>query len=84
MVATKQLPTRSAVPEELTWDLTPIYADQAAYEADIAQVKAAIPTVTALKETFYKLGRHGAGWHPGCFSAVSSVRESGGIRKSEK
>ena len=52
MVATKQLPTRSAVPEELTWDLTPIYADQAAYEADIAQVKAAIPTVTALKETF--------------------------------
>lgn len=52
MVATKQLPTRSAVPEELTWDLTPIYADQAAYEADVAQVKAAIPTVSALKEDF--------------------------------
>jgi len=52
MVATKHLPTRSAVPVALTWDLTKIYADQAAYTADVAQVKAAIGPVTELKAHF--------------------------------
>lgn len=52
MVTTKQVPTRSAVPEALTWDLTPIYADQTAYLADVDQIKATLPTVTALKEQF--------------------------------
>ncbi|MFC6180077.1 oligoendopeptidase F [Lactiplantibacillus daowaiensis] len=52
MVATKKLPTRSAVPEALTWDLTTIYADQAAYTADVDQVKAALATVTELKAQF--------------------------------
>ncbi|WP_048000049.1 oligoendopeptidase F [Lactiplantibacillus herbarum] len=52
MVTTKELPTRSAVPEALTWDLTPIYADQTTYLADVDQVKAALSTVAALKEDF--------------------------------
>ncbi|AVK63286.1 oligoendopeptidase F [Lactobacillus sp. CBA3606] len=52
MVATKHLPTRSAVPTQLTWDLTPIYADQAAYDADVKQIQAALPTVSALAEHF--------------------------------
>ena len=52
MVATKQLPTRAAVPEPLTWDLTKIYADQTAYREDVEQVKAALPAVTVLKAHF--------------------------------
>jgi len=52
MVATKHLPTRSAVPEALTWDLTKIYADQVAYEADVAQVKADLTTMADLKANF--------------------------------
>ncbi|AVK60679.1 oligoendopeptidase F [Lactobacillus sp. CBA3605] len=52
MVATKHLPTRSAVPTQLTWDLTPIYADQAAYDADVKQIQVALPTVSALAEHF--------------------------------
>lgn len=52
MVATKQLPTRAAVPEALTWDLTLIYATQADYDADVTKIKAEIPTVTALKDHF--------------------------------
>ncbi|VDG20793.1 oligoendopeptidase F [Lactobacillus sp.] [Lactiplantibacillus mudanjiangensis] len=52
MVATKKLPTRSEVPEALTWDLTLIFADQAAYDQAVIQVKADIQTVTELAASF--------------------------------
>ena len=52
MGTTKQLPTRAAVPVSLTWDLTPIYATTAAYEADVTKIKETLTTVTALKTNF--------------------------------
>lgn len=52
MVATKQIPTRAAVPEALTWDLTTIYADQVAYEADVTKVKTELTNIAALKAHF--------------------------------
>ncbi|RRK11547.1 oligoendopeptidase F [Lactiplantibacillus garii] len=58
MVATKQLPTRAAVPEALTWDLTKIYADQAAYVADVDRIKTDLPTVAALKHDFTTSADH--------------------------
>ncbi|MCT4488187.1 oligoendopeptidase F [Levilactobacillus parabrevis] len=36
----KQIPERAAVPEALTWDLTPIYADDAAFKQAVAAIKA--------------------------------------------
>lgn len=35
----KQIPERAAVPEALTWDLTPIYADDAAFKQAVDAVK---------------------------------------------
>ncbi|WP_211088990.1 oligoendopeptidase F [Levilactobacillus tujiorum] len=35
----KQIPERTAVPEALTWDLTPIYPDDAAFKQAVAAVK---------------------------------------------
>ena len=52
MGAPQQLPTREQVPTALTWDLTPIYADQAAFDADLAQVKADLTKLPALAEAF--------------------------------
>jgi len=52
MGATKELPTRAAVPTQLTWDLTPIYATTAAYEADVTQVKQELTTMALLKAHF--------------------------------
>ena len=46
------LPLRSELPKELTWDLTLIFKDQAAFEAALAEVKA---KVTEFKETFQGL-----------------------------
>lgn len=39
MAEVKQLPKRDEVPVELTWDLTKIYAEDADFEADFAEVK---------------------------------------------
>lgn len=36
----KQIPERAAVPEALTWDLTPIYADDVAFKQAVAAIKA--------------------------------------------
>ena len=52
MGATKQLPTRAAVPVSLTWDLTTIYPTAAAYEADVTKIKADLTMVQALKTNF--------------------------------
>ncbi|MDQ2808642.1 MAG: oligoendopeptidase F [Chloroflexota bacterium] len=36
---TATLPTRSEIPAELTWDLTPVYADNSRWEADFAAIE---------------------------------------------
>lgn len=36
----KQLPARESIPEEKTWDLTKIYADDAAFEAAYQEITA--------------------------------------------
>ena len=46
------LPLRSELPKELTWDLTLLFKDQAAFEAALTEVKA---KVTEFKETFQGL-----------------------------
>ena len=38
---TAGVPPRSAVPEELTWDLAPLYATPEAWEADFARLRRA-------------------------------------------
>ena len=43
------VPTRREVPVELTWDLTPLYAAPAAWEADFARLDAAAAPVLALQ-----------------------------------
>ncbi|CAJ1227269.1 oligoendopeptidase F [Levilactobacillus zymae] len=45
----RQIPERSAVPEALTWDLTPIYADDTAFTQAIAKIKQQAQTVAQLK-----------------------------------
>ena len=45
----RQIPERSAVPEALTWDLTPIYADDTAFTQAIAEIKQQAQTVAQLK-----------------------------------
>lgn len=41
---TRELPLRSALPLELTWQLELLYADQAAYETDLAEFKEKVTT----------------------------------------
>lgn len=38
-MATKQLPTRESLPVEMTWDLTPIFADDQAFDTAFAALK---------------------------------------------
>src|SRR5947208_9784308 len=45
------IPTREQVPVEETWDLTPLYADEAAWEADFARVEGARDAVVARRGT---------------------------------
>lgn len=53
----KQIPQRTEVPTELTWDLTTIYPDDAAFKADIQTIKQQSERVAALKG---QLGQSGA------------------------
>jgi oligoendopeptidase F len=43
------VPVRSQVPEELTWDLSPLYASAEAWEADFAQLDAVAAPVLAMQ-----------------------------------
>lgn len=43
------VPVRSQVPEELTWDLSPLYATAEAWEADFARLDAAAAPVLAMQ-----------------------------------
>ncbi|QMU07394.1 oligoendopeptidase F [Levilactobacillus suantsaii] len=45
----RQIPERSAVPTALTWDLTTIYADDAAFTQALAKIKQQAQTVAKLK-----------------------------------
>lgn len=45
----KQIPKRSEVPESLTWDLTTIFPDEAAFKAAIAAIKTQTTVVAGLK-----------------------------------
>lgn len=50
----KQLPLREAVPVALTWDLTTIFATEAAFEASFKEVQASLPTLLAFKGTLHE------------------------------
>ena len=43
------VPVRSAVPAELTWDLTPLYASSEAWEADFARLDEVAAPVRAMQ-----------------------------------
>ncbi len=48
-MAENKLAQRSELPEELTWDLTPVYADAAAWEKDFAALDEKIAGATAFR-----------------------------------
>ncbi|WP_282462556.1 oligoendopeptidase F [Enterococcus montenegrensis] len=51
MMATKQLPTRESLPTELTWDLTPIFADDQAFDTAFADLKEELKQADKYKGT---------------------------------
>lgn len=51
-MSTQQLPTRDAVPEKLTWDLTTIFKNDAAFEVAFKKVKTQLPTLKPLDRPF--------------------------------
>ncbi|WP_143463982.1 oligoendopeptidase F [Levilactobacillus enshiensis] len=53
----KQIPARSAVPTELTWDLTPIFPDDTAFKAAISDIQQAAKQAAKLKGQLAKSGQ---------------------------
>ncbi len=51
-MSTQQLPIRDAVPEKLTWDLTTIFKNDAAFEVAFKKVKTQLPTLKTLDRPF--------------------------------
>lgn len=49
MTVTQTVPRRSELPAEYTWDLTLIYPDEHAWEADVARLESMLPAVAALQ-----------------------------------
>jgi oligoendopeptidase F len=49
MTEAQQVPRREEIPVEHTWDLTTVYTNDAAWEADIAQLEARLPAASALQ-----------------------------------
>jgi oligoendopeptidase F len=49
MSDTQRVPRRDEIPAEYTWDLTTVYASDAAWEAEIAQFEADLPQIIALQ-----------------------------------
>jgi oligoendopeptidase F len=45
----QKVPRRDEIPAEYTWDLTTVYADDAAWEQDIAALEAQLPEIAALQ-----------------------------------
>src|SRR5437016_8780331 len=58
VTVTGELPARSAVHREDTWDLSTIYADTAAWEADFNKVGEALPKIAAFKGTLHTSAKH--------------------------
>ena len=54
MTATKTLPKRSQVPVEMTWDLTHIYPDANAWEAEFSALESQLPAFAAFQGTLDK------------------------------
>lgn len=54
MSETKQLPNREALPEALTWDLTTIFPDDAAFDQAFEDVKAAVKEVAGYQGTLHE------------------------------
>ncbi|MFO7166880.1 MAG: oligoendopeptidase F [Chloroflexota bacterium] len=48
MAEAQKVPRRSEIPVEYTWDLTTVYADDSAWEQDIAALEQLLPEATAL------------------------------------
>lgn len=48
---TRQVPQRSEVPEEHTWDLSKLYADDKAWEAGLKELEEAVPKSAAFQGT---------------------------------
>lgn len=53
-MATKQLPTRESLPVEMTWDLTPIFADDQAFDTAFAALKEELKQADHYKGTLQK------------------------------
>ena len=51
MLETQKIPRREEIPVEYTWDLTTIYADDAAWEQDTIWLEQMLPEVGALEGT---------------------------------
>ena len=49
VTVTQTVPRRSELPAEYTWDLTLIYPDEHAWEADVARLESMLPAVAALQ-----------------------------------
>lgn len=54
MSETKQLPNREALPEALTWDLTTIFPDDAAFDQAFEDVKVAVKEVAGYQGTLHE------------------------------
>jgi oligoendopeptidase F len=52
-----ELPTRSQVQEPMTWDLSPVYSNESAWEADFAKAAAAVKNLPAFKGKLKRSGK---------------------------
>jgi oligoendopeptidase F len=52
-----ELPSRSQVQEPMTWDLSPVYSDESAWEADFAKAAAAVKNLPAFKGKLKRSGK---------------------------
>lgn len=55
---TKPLPQRHEAPVELTWDLSPVYGDDAAWDADFEKLSAQVGAFASLQGTLDKSPAH--------------------------
>src|SRR5690349_19258687 len=54
MVAAVKVPLRAEVPVEHTWDLTTVYADDGAWQKEVAALEARLPEIAALEGSIAK------------------------------
>lgn len=56
MTEAKKLPRRDEIAQEHTWDLRPIFANDAAWSAEFSALEAALPRVEPLRGTLHQSG----------------------------